>query len=311
MSLVHARCQGSQLGFGGSGIGGSHGPVTEADAAAAVAAAWELGVRYFDTAPRYGAGVGERRLGAALAGRPRSEFAVSTKVGLLVADERADGSGTLVHDYTREGILRSLEASRRRTGFDRFDIVFVHDPEDHLDIAIAEALPALIALRDEGAIGAVGAGMNLVEPLRTIVQRSEPDALMVAGRWTLVDRSARELLDECAERGVTVIAAAPFNSGLLAEPAPRDGATFNYVRAPAEMLARAYACAVVCSRHGVELPAAALQFPLGHPAVARVVAGVCDAAESAAAVDRMSTRIPDDAWRELDALAEPASGAAW
>jgi D-threo-aldose 1-dehydrogenase len=290
----------TRLGFGGSGIGGAHRLVTDSDAAAAVDAAWNLGVRYFDTAPRYGAGLGERRLGAALAGRQRSSYAISTKVGLLI-----DSSGALVHDYTRDGVLRSLEASRERTGLDRFDVVFVHDPEDHLDVALAEALPALAALRDEGAIGAIGAGMNLVEPLREMVRDAEPDVVMLAGRWTLVDRSARELLDECAARGVAVIAAAPFNSGLLAEPEPRADATFDYLPAPAALLERARACAAICRRHGVELPAAALQFPLRHPAVAAVVAGVCDAAESAAAVDRMNAPVPNEAWRELDALTQP------
>ena len=286
--------QSSRLGFGGSGIGGSHRPVSDEEAAATVDAAWAAGVRYFDTAPFYGAGLGERRLGAALGGRPRAEYTLSTKVGRLVVE------GGLEHDYSRDGVLRSLEASRERTGIDRFDIVLVHDPEDHLEPAIRDAIPALCALRDAGEIGAVGVGINVVAPLLEILRRSELDVVMLAGRWTLVDRSGLPVLEECEARGIAVLAAAPFNSGLLAEREPRESATFDYARVPPDRLARARECASVCESHGVELPAAALQFPLRHPAVRAVVAGVSAASEARAAAERVRAEIPEAVWHALD-----------
>ncbi|HET7568676.1 MAG TPA: aldo/keto reductase [Gaiellaceae bacterium] len=286
----------SALGFGGSAIAGVHRPVSEEDAAAAVEEAWRLGVRRFDTAPFYGAGLGERRLGAALAGRPRDEFALSTKVGRLVVEDGFE------RDYSRDGVLRSLEASRARTDIDRFDLVLVHDPEDHVAPALDEALPALFQLRDEGAIGAVGVGINLVEPLQEILARTDLDAVMLANRWTLLDRTGLPVLEDCAARGIAVLAAAPFNSGILAEPEPRDDATFGYRPAPPELLARARAYAAACAAYGVELPAAALRFPLRHPAVAAVVAGLGDAAEVRAAHARLQAPIPAELWVELDAL---------
>ena len=273
-----------------------HRPVPEEHAAAAVAAAWEAGIRCFDTAPFYGAGTGERRLGGALAGRPRNEYAFSTKVGRLVVDGGVD------YDFSRDGVLRSLEASRARTGLDRFDTVFVHDPEDHLDAALGTALPTLAELRGEGAIGAIGVGTNVVETARQFLARGDIDAIMLAGRWTLVDRSGSGVLDECERRRIAVLAAAPFNSGLLALPSPRDDARFNYGTAPPDVLAIARECAAICERHGVELPAAALQFPLRHAAVSAVVVGLCDTGEVTAAIERVSVDIPDELWTEIDAL---------
>jgi D-threo-aldose 1-dehydrogenase len=272
-------------------------PVTDEQAAAAVDEAWRLGIRYFDTAPFYGDGLSERRLGAALADRPRRELAVSTKVGRLVVD------GEIRQDYSREGVLRSLEDSRARTGLDFFDLVLVHDPEDHIPEALAAAVPALCELRDEGAIGAVGVGTNVPSTATELLRHGGLDAVMLAGRWTLVDRSGGEVLHACAARGVAVLAAAPFNSGLLAEPEPRETATFDYRPAPPERLERARAAAEVCRGHGVELPAAALQFPLRHPAVAAVVAGLASDAEARAAWERVQAPVPDAAWAELEALA--------
>jgi D-threo-aldose 1-dehydrogenase len=227
----------------------------------------------------------------------RDTFTVSTKVGRLAVDDGFE------HDYSRDGVLRSLDASYTRTGLDRFDIVFVHDPEEHLGSALDEALPALFDLRDQGAIGAVGVGMNYVAPLQYILRHTDLDTVMLAGRWTLVDRTGLPVVDECARRGIRVLAAAPFNSGLLAEPVPRGNATFNYLPVPPDRLARARACASICERYGIELPAAALQFPLRHAAVTHVVAGLCDAGEVAAAAKRLQSPVPDEAWAELDAAA--------
>ncbi len=304
------------LGFGGASIGNLYRAIDDQTASRAVDAAWQGGIRYFDTAPHYGLGLSERRLGAALRERPRSEFTVSTKVGrLLVPNPSPTGSDleaggfavqdTLrrAHDYSRDGVLRSLESSLARLGIDHIDIVYVHDPEDHMEPALRDAVPALVALRDEGVIGAVGVGMNFVEPLRRFVAETDVDVVMVAGRWTLVDRSAAPLLEDCVDRGVAVVAAAPFNSGLLSRPEPADDANFDYGPAPPEVLAAARACARACAAHATTLPTAALQFPLLHPAVCCVVAGVRTAEQCAVTLEWARTEIDAQLW---SALPEPA-----
>ena len=213
--------------------------VDDAGAAAAVSAAWDAGVRYFDTAPHYGLGLSERRLGAALSGRPRREYTVSTKVGRILTpnpaptgSDLAEGFAvpdalTRMRDYSADGVRRSLDASLRRLGMDRIDIVLIHDPDEHLDQAIDEAIPALIGMREEGVIGAIGVGMNFWQPLLRVVQEAEVDVVMVAGRWTLADRSGAPLLAACTQRGVSVLAAAPFNSGLLSRNWPAKDAVLR------------------------------------------------------------------------------------
>ncbi|MFG3026548.1 aldo/keto reductase [Streptomyces sp. NPDC048254] len=276
----------STLGFGAAPIGNLCSPIDDCQAQATLEVAWDVGVRYYDTAPHYVLGLSERRLGDALAHRPRAEFTISTKVGRLLEPHPAPtGSDlaagdfavpdTLVRrpDYSRDGVLRSLEGSLNRLRLDHVDIVYIHDPDDHLDAALDHALPTLTALRDQGVIGAVGVGMNAVAPLLRIVTEADVDAVMVAGRWTLLDRTARPLLDACAERGVAVVAAAPFNSGLLSRPHPASDATFDYGPASESALRRARLLAGVSGRHGTALPHAALRFPLRDPRVACVVAG--------------------------------------
>ena len=285
--LGRTQVQVSVLGFGAAPIGNLYTAIDDDEARAAIEAAWDGGVRYFDTAPHYGLGLSERRLGIALAERPREQFTISTKVGrVLVANPSPTGSDlaaggfavqdTLTRelDYSRDGVRRSLEASLSRLGLDRIDIVYIHDPENHMDTAITQAIPALIQLREQGLIGAIGAGMNFVEPLMRFVTETDVDVIMVAGRWTLIDRSAAPLLAACEERGVSVAAAAPFNSGLLARPWPAHDAHFDYGPAPAAFLAAARAAASTCTAHGTTLPHAAMQFPLQHAAVACVVAGM-------------------------------------
>lgn len=309
----------SALGFGAAPLGNLYTPISDDDAMSAVDAAWDAGVRYFDTAPHYGLGLSERRLGAALAHRPRAGFTVSTKVGRLLephpaptgSDLAAGGFAvpdTLVRrpDYSRDGVLRSLESSLTRLGLDRVDIVYVHDPDDHLDVALDETLPALAALRDQGVVGAIGVGMNNVAPLLRVVAETDVDAVMVAGRWTLLDRTARPLLDACARRGVSVVAAAPFNSGLLSRPQPFDGATFDYGPAPAAMLDRAALLARVCARNGTLLPHAAVRFPLRASVVAGVVAGFRSADEVTSAASWVGDDLSASTWAELDAAVETA-----
>jgi D-threo-aldose 1-dehydrogenase len=305
----------SELGFGASQIGNFGRPITPEQAAEAVGAAWLRGIRYFDTAPHYGLGLSERRLGEALRTKPRSEYVVSTKVGqLLVPNASPTGSDLTaggfavpddqrrVLDYSAAGVVRSLETSLDRLGLDRVDIVLVHDPDDHVDQTIKEAIPALVALRDQGIVGAVGVGMNQWQAPLHILEASDVDVIMIAGRWTLLDHSARELLDACAGRKVAVLVAAPYNSGLLAHDRPPDGAHFDYATAPSPLLERARLLARACSHRGVPLPAAALRFPLRHPAVASVVAGLRSREEVGASVDRLNTAVPSTLWAELNRI---------
>jgi D-threo-aldose 1-dehydrogenase len=313
--LGRAPLEVTVIGFGGAAPGNFGQARSDDEAAAALAAAWDGGIRYFDTAPHYGLGLSERRVGAALRARPRSEFVLSTKVGRLLepnpapagsdlADGGFDVPGDLcrVRDYSADGVRRSLDASLERLGADRIDIVLVHDPDDHVDQAVTEAIPALVSLREQGVVGAVGIGMNQWQaPLRA-VDETDVDVVMIAGRWTLADRTAQPLLDRCAEQGIAVLAAAPFNSGLLARPRPPADATFNYEQAAPPMLARARALADVCDSAGISLPQAALQFPLRHPAVASVLVGLSTGPEVAAAVEHLRGPIDDEVWARLDAV---------
>jgi len=302
----------SELGFGGSTIGNLYRAVDDDTALAATAAAWEEGIRYFDTAPHYGLGLSERRLGRALQGRPRDKYTLSTKVGRLLApnpsptgSDLEDGGFAVPDDlvrlrsYTRDGVLRSIESSLERLGLDRIDIAYIHDPEDYMDAAVAEAAPTLADLRDQGVLGAVGAGMNYVEPLRRFVAETDVDVVMVAGRWTLVDQRAQPLLDDCCEAGVGVVVAAPFNSGLLARQEPAPDSMFDYDIVPVDVLDVARACARACERRRVELPAAALQFPLRHPAVASVVTGMRTPAQVQASAAWITMGIDARLWNEL------------
>ena len=302
------------LGFGGAPAGNLYQETTDEATTAAVDRAWAGGIRYFDTAPHYGLGLSERRLGAALRDRPRQLFVISTKVGrLLEPNPRPAGSdlaagGFAVPDTLRRrfdfgaaAVRRSLEGSLERLGLDRVDLVYVHDPDDHVDEALAGAVPELIRMREEGLVTAVGVGMNQWQAPLRMIRETGIDLVMLAGRWTLLDRSGQPLLDECAARGVAVVAAAPFNSGLLARAWPPDGAYFDYGQAAPQVLARARALAAVCERYGVSLPDAAVQFPLRHPAVVSVVGGMASGEQVASNLARFATVVPDDAWTELDA----------
>lgn len=285
--------------------------VSDAQAAEALEAAWAAGVRYFDTAPHYGMGLGERRLGEFLRAKPREEFVLSTKVGRLLVDgpddPRPDDEGFAVtttlrrrRDYSQDGVRRSLEESLERMGLDRVDVVFVHDPDDSFADALDGAFPALDSLRREGVIGSYGAGMNQQEMLARFVRDTDLDVVMCAGRYTLLEQGALdELLPAAQEREVSVVAAAVFNSGLLARDRPPAGVTYDYAPAPPALLERVNAIADVCEGHGVSLPAAALQFALGHPAVATV----CTGARSAEQVQRnaalFDVPIPEQLWADL------------
>jgi len=305
------------LMFGGAPIGGLYAPVSEETAAATLAAAWDAGIRAFDTAPHYGVGVSERRIGEFLAGRPRNEFTVCTKVGrrLMPADgdvQGADGFyGTpplsRVRDYSRDGVRRSLEESLDRLGLDRVDIALIHDPDNCMGQAADEAYPALAELRAEGMVRAVGAGMNSPLPLAWLAERCDLDCVLVAGRYTLLDQSAADVLFPlCLRRGVAVLAGGVFNSGILT--GPDDGATYDYAPAPPGLLARARRMHDACATYSVPLPAAALQFTLRHPAVTAAVVGARSAEEITADTSYLSTPIPDALWAELEVLLHDREG---
>jgi D-threo-aldose 1-dehydrogenase len=298
----------SPLIFGGAPIGGLYAPVNPETAAGTLAAAWDAGIRAFDTAPHYGAGLSERRIGEFLARRPRDEFTVCTKVGrrLVPADGDVQGAEgfydtpplTRVRDYSRDGVRRSLEESLGRLGLDRVDIALIHDPDDFIEQAADEAYPALAELRAQGTVCAVGAGMNSPVPLAWLVERCDLDCVLVAGRYTLLDDSAASLFPLCQRRGVTVLAGGVFNSGILAGPG--DGATYDYAPAPPGLLARARRMRDACASYGIPLPAAALQFTVRHPAVTAAVVGARTAEEITADVSYLQTQIPAALWAELN-----------
>ncbi|MFJ8187852.1 aldo/keto reductase [Streptomyces sp. NPDC096105] len=300
----------STLAFGAAGIGNLFTPVTDEEAARAVDAAWEAGVRYFDTAPHYGLGLSERRLGAALRARPRHAYAVSTKVGRILEPAPSAAGDDLAHgfavpathrrrwDFSARGVRRSVEESLERLGLDRIDIAYLHDPDDHMEQALDEAYPELERMRDEGLVGAIGAGMNHAAPLARFVRETGVDAVLLAGRYTLLDQSGLvDLLPLAAERGVGVVVGGVFNSGLLADPRP--GATFDYAPARLGTLSRALELQTVCERHGVPLRAAALHFPFGSPAVTSVLTGARSAAEVQDAAALLGRPVPDALWAEL------------
>jgi D-threo-aldose 1-dehydrogenase len=302
----------SPLAFGAAGIGNLYSEVSEEQAYDTVQAAWQSGIRYFDTAPHYGLGLSERRLGAALREHPRAAYTVSTKVGRLleptdaegdVGDDLANGFAVpathrRVWDFSADGVRRGLEASLERLGLDRVDVVYLHDPDDHAEQAFREGYPALEKLRSEGLVGAIGAGMNQAEMLTRFVRETDVDVVLCAGRYTLLDqRALTELLPAAAERGVSVVVGGAFNSGLLADPRP--GATFNYATAPEELLDRALRLKTLAERHGTTLRAAALAFCSAHPAVTSVLVGARSAAEVRDCAEQFAATVPAGFWREL------------
>jgi D-threo-aldose 1-dehydrogenase len=299
----------TEVAFGAAPIGNLLAAVTDDAAAAAVAAAWAGGIRTFDTAPHYGLGLSERRLGAALRHYPREEYVLSTKVGRLLAPASEpygqDTEGFAVpaayrrvRDYSAGGVRRSLTASLDRLGLDRIDIALIHDPDEHGEQAFREAYPALEELRAQGLVRAIGAGMNQAEMLTRFVTDTDVDVVLVAGRYTLLDRSAgRELLPAARDRGVGVLVGGVFNSGLLA--APGTNATYDYRAAPGSLVARARQLEALCAGYGVPLRAAAARFPLRHPAVTGVLVGARSAAEIADALALWRAEIPAALWDAL------------
>ncbi len=319
---VDSILRSGRLALGGAPLGNLFRTVADVEAAELVRGAWKEGVRYFDTAPHYGQGLSEVRMGAALNDVAHGEFVLSTKVGrLLHPDARApafqhgyvDGFGFVRScDYTRDGVLRSLADSRRRLGLDRIDIVYVHDLDRptlgadfdrHFAALLDSGLPALAQEKADGAIGGYGIGVNGVDICIETLRHADLDVILLAGRYTLADQSALpELLPQCARRHVAVVLGGPFNSGILATGSrPLDGQApiFDYAPATAAVIARVTAIESVCRRFGVPLAAAALQFPAAHPAVAVVLAGARSLREFSDNLAASRLTIPHELWVEL------------
>lgn len=296
------------LGLGTAALGDLYRQAPEEEAVATIRAAVAAGITYLDTAPHYALGVAEQRLGAALAGIDRDTVVVSTKVGrLLVPSEEQPGwlpALRRVWDFSADGVRRSLAGSLERLRLDRVDAVYLHDPEGHLDQAVEEGLPALCDLRDEGVVRAIGVGTGDPAAALRLVRTGALDLVLLAGRYTLLDRSAAdELLPACLDHEVTVVLGGVYNSGLLADPSP--GAHFDYRPAPPELLARARALADLCERHGTSLRAAALQFPLRHPAVGCILLGAGDPAQLADSLGQFAAPVPVELWNDLDTQEAP------
>lgn len=311
--LGKTRLTVTRLGLGTAPIGNLFRPVQEAEAHATIRRAYGLGLRLFDTAPLYGHGLAERRLGQAVGQLPRDELTVATKVGRLLragapAAGGAGGRASYVDvppvqphfDFSYDGVMRSVEESLGRLGLDRVDILHIHDPDTHLGEALTGAFRALDRLRSDGRIGAVGAGMNHPEPLVRFAREADFDCFLLAGRYTLLDQTGLgELLPLCVEKRIAIIIGGVYNSGILADPRP--GATFDYKPAERPRLERAERLKVVCDRHGVPLMAAAIQFPLAHPAVATVLTGARSVAELDENEHMFRWKVPADLWQELRA----------
>jgi D-threo-aldose 1-dehydrogenase len=305
VSLGATDVEVTRLGLGTAPLGGWPAAVTREQGTATVARAWDLGVRYFDTAPFYGSGHSEQMVGSVLASRPRNEFTLSTKVGRLLVPGAPEASlyegglpFTPVYDFSYDATLQSLSESRERLGLDRIDIALIHDPDEHHDAALAGSYRALVDLRTEGTIGAIGVGMNWSEPLARFAEEGDFDCFLVAGRYTLFEQhSLDDLLPLAVSRGISIIAGGIYNSGLLANPRP--GTFYDYAPAPEELVQRAQRLEVVCNGFGVTLRAAALQFPLAHPAIACIVVGARTPAEMEENVRLLDVDIPRELWTSL------------
>ncbi len=322
----------TELGLGGAPMGGFRANISDAEAVTLTNAGYEAGVRYFDTSPFYGYGRSELRMGAALREKPRDSYVLSTKIGRILhamkpgekppADFRENGLPGFApeFDYSYDGVMRSLEHSHFRLGISRIDIVLVHDVDfwtiknrgildQRFKTVMDSGFKALDELRKAGVIGAIGVGINEADTSLRFIQAGDFDCMLLAGRYTLLEQGALDaFLPECVKRGVSVILGGPYNSGILTGGV-KQGATHDYVAAPAPLVEKAQKIEAVCKRHGVELGAAAMQFPLFHPALCAVIPGALSIAEVKQNVERLSAKIPADLWSELkrEKLLDPAA----
>ena len=288
----------TRLGMGTAVIGNLYATLSDADAHATVQSCYDGGVRFFDTAPLYGAGEAERRLGAALRGIPRDDVIIQTKVGRIIRPDRS-----IYFDYSRDGVMKSIEDSLERLGMDRVDILLVHDPdvddpEEDYRMALDESFPTLVDLRAQGVIRAVGAGMNQWEAEWEFARQIDVDCFLLAGRYTLLEQTSLDFLDWCTQNDVAIILGGVYNSGILAT-GPVPGAKYNYEDAPADIMSRAERLQAVTQKHGVPLHVAAMQFARSHPAIASVVIGSANKAEAEENRALWDFETPAAMWQEL------------
>ena len=311
----------TEIAFGAASIGNLYRAATDDEASGAVERAYERGIRYFDTAPHYGLGLSERRLGRALAGYPRHEYVISTKVGRLLTPnpqptprdtDGFDVPGDLlrVWDFSRDGVRRSLDDSLLRLGTDHVEIVYAHDPDQFRAGAARDALEALAELRAQGVVRAIGVGTNSVDELSDLFRDGLLDVAMLAGRYTLLENGGlRTVLEPALAAGAGIVVVGVYNTGLLSTAWPASDARYDYGQAPPDLIARARQLAVVCERHGTTLPEAAIAFALLHPAVSSVAIGMRSAEQVDSNVGRYEHAVPNELWADLvDAqLIEPAA----
>lgn len=311
----------TEISFGAASIGNLYRATTDEEAASAVARAWDVGIRYFDTAPHYGLGLSERRLGRALAGYPRDEFVISTKVGRLL--ERnfhptprdtdgfdVPGDFRRVWDFSRDGVRRSLDESLQRLGMDHVEIVYAHDPDQFREGAARQGLNALAELRSQGVVHAIGVGTNAVDQLEELLRDGLIDVAMLAGRYTLLEQGGlRSVLQPALEAHAGIVAVGVFNTGLLSTAWPASNAKYDYDQAPLDLVARARQLAIVCERHATTLPQAAIAFPLLHPAVSSVAIGMRSVEQVESNVARYEHGVPAELWADLvdSQLIDPAA----
>lgn len=311
----------TELGFGAAPLGNLYRPTTDKDAQATLEAAWQAGVRYFDTAPLYGLGLSETRLNQFLRGKKRDSYVLSTKIGRLLEvcpPEKRTGIGKFfntpnrreVFDYSYDGVMRSLEFSLERLGVDSIDMVFAHDCDvfthgsvEKRDVYVKAFMDggykALVKLRDQKVIKAFGAGVNEWQVCEILAKAGDFDLFLLAGRYTLLEQEAlNSFLPMCEERGIGIVLGGPYNSGILAT-GPKKGAFYNYDPAPKNILDRVAQIEAICKKHKVKLPEAALRFPLLHPSVVTVIPGAVMPKEVRLNVKTLSAKIPKALWKEL------------
>lgn len=313
----------TELGFGAAPLGNLYRALDEDTAQLTLQAAWDVGCRYFDTAPLYGLGLSETRINHFLRGRKRADYVLSTKVGRLLdvcAPDQRTGIGKFFdtpnrkerYDYSYDGVMRSLEFSLERLGIDHVDVLFAHDlcifthgskaaSDQRIEELMAGGYKAMVKLRDEGVVKAIGAGVNEWEVCETLARRGDFDLFLLAGRYTLLEQeSLTSFLPLCEDRKIGIVLGGPYNSGILAM-GPKPGAFYNYDPAPPHILDRVARIERICNAHKVRLVEAALRFPLFHPAVVSVIPGGMAAHEVTRNAEVMAAVIPDALWAELKA----------
>jgi D-threo-aldose 1-dehydrogenase len=307
VSLGKSNLKVTRLGLGGGPLAGLFSDVPESQAVGTVRRALEAGVRLFDTAPLYGLGKSEMRIGAGLQGVNRDSYVLASKVGRMLVPDATPSEGEYINtpplravfDYSYDSVMRSYEASLLRLKVDRIDILHIHDPDDHWDDVMRGAYPALHKLREQGAIRAISAGMNQPEMLTRFAQEADFDCFLLASCYTLLLQTAlKDLLPICRQKRIGVIIGAPYNSGILATGA-QPGARFSYKPAPPEILEHVRKIEETCAAYNVPLKAAALQFPLGHEAVASIIPGSRSEAELDENIRMVVHPIPAGFWSEL------------